>query len=102
MSCGVGHGYGSDPELLWPLHTLAAIAPIGALAREPPYAVGAALKRQQKKKKKYVIITYKPVIFLDPRFLYIFKSILIKFYFPLQGIYFLKKENSTSMENYCK
>ena len=33
-------------------HRLAAVAPIGPLAWEPPYAVSAALKRQKKKKKK--------------------------------------------------
>ena len=48
MSCGVGHGRGSDPVLLWP----AAAAPIRSLAWEPPYAMGAALKGQKKKKKR--------------------------------------------------
>ena len=52
VSCGVGRRLGSDLALLWPWHTLAAVAPIGPLAWEPPYAVGAALKRQKKKKKK--------------------------------------------------
>ena len=33
-------------------HTLAAVAPIGPLAWEPPYVVGAALKKKQKKTKK--------------------------------------------------
>ena len=37
MSCGVGHRRGSDP---------AAVAQIGPLAWEPPYATGMALKRQ--------------------------------------------------------
>ena len=41
MSCGRGHGQGSV-LWLWP----AAIAPIGPLAWEPPYAAGAALKKQ--------------------------------------------------------
>ena len=52
MSCGVGHRLSSDPELLWLWCRLAATAPIRALAWEPPYAMGAALKRQKKKKKK--------------------------------------------------
>ena len=50
MSCGVGDRHGSDPMLL---HRPAAITPIGPLAWEPPYAVGAALekaKRQQQQK----------------------------------------------------
>ena len=55
MSCGVGHRRGSDPELLWLWCKPAAIAPIGPLAWESPYAVDAALgnmKRQKKKKRK--------------------------------------------------
>ena len=35
---------------LW--HRLAATVPIGPLAREPPCATSAALKRQKTKKKK--------------------------------------------------
>ena len=50
MSCGVGGRCGSDLALLW--CRLAAVAPIGPLAWEPPYAVGAALKRQKRKRKK--------------------------------------------------
>ena len=52
VSCGVGHRCGS---LLWLWHRLAATTPIRPLAREPPYAAGAAqemAKRQKKKKKK--------------------------------------------------
>ena len=55
MSCGVGRRFGLDLELLWLWHRQTAVAPIGPLAWEPPYAVGAALekaKRQKKKKKK--------------------------------------------------
>ena len=55
MSCGVGHRRGSNPEVLWLWHRLAATAPIRPLAWEPPYASGAALKkakRQKGKKKK--------------------------------------------------
>jgi len=55
MSCGVGHRCCSDPALLWLWRRLMATAPIGPLAWESPYAVGAALekaKRQKKKKKK--------------------------------------------------
>ena len=55
MSCGVGCGCSSDPELLWLWCRLVATAPIGPLAWEPPYAVGAAqemAKRQKKEKIK--------------------------------------------------
>ena len=38
--------------MLWPWCRLAATAPIRPLTWEPPYAAGAALKRQIKKKKK--------------------------------------------------
>ena len=43
-SCGVSHGYGLDPALLWLGHRLAAVAPIRHLVWEIPYAAGAALK----------------------------------------------------------
>ena len=54
VSCGVGQKRGSDPVLLllylW--CSLAAIVPIGPLAWELLYAMGAALKSKRKKKKK--------------------------------------------------
>ena len=56
MSCGVGCRRGSDPVWLWPW--LADVAPIGPLAREPPYAVGAALKRQQQQKKVNLVVLH--------------------------------------------
>ena len=49
MSCGVGCRRSSDPELLWLWHRLVATAPIGPLAWEPPYSVGAPLKKTKKK-----------------------------------------------------
>ena len=49
MSCGIGHRQGSDLALLWLWRRPAAGAPISPLAWEPPYATGAALKRQKKK-----------------------------------------------------
>ena len=49
VSCGVVHRLGSDPTLLWLWHRPVAIALIRPLAREPPYAMGAALKIGQKK-----------------------------------------------------
>ena len=45
VSCGVGCRRASDPDLLWLWHRPAAIAPIGPLAWEPPYATGAALEK---------------------------------------------------------
>ena len=41
-----------DLALLWLWCRPAATAPIRSLAWEPPYAVGAALKRQKTEKKK--------------------------------------------------
>jgi len=52
VSCGVGRRHGSDPALLWLWHRPAAIAPIGPLAWEPPYAAGAALEKAKKKKRE--------------------------------------------------
>ena len=48
MSWGVGRRRGSDPALLWLWHRLAVPAPVGPLAWEPPYAMGAALKKRLK------------------------------------------------------
>ena len=50
MSCGVGRRCDSDPIWLW--SRLAAIAPIGPLAWEPPCAAGVALKSKKQKKEK--------------------------------------------------
>ena len=49
MSCGVGHRCGSYLALLCLWYRLAAAAPFGPLAWEPPYTMGVALKRQKKK-----------------------------------------------------
>ena len=38
--------------MLWLWHRLAATAPIRSLAREPPYAMGAALEKAKRQKKK--------------------------------------------------
>ena len=51
MSYGVGHRHGSDPALLWLWRGPAAVAPIGPLAWELLYAMGAALKNKNKKLK---------------------------------------------------
>ena len=52
MSCGVGHRQGSDPILLRLWYRPAATPLLQPLAWEPPYAAGAALKRQKKKRQE--------------------------------------------------
>ena len=52
VSCGVGRRCGLDPALLWLWRRLLATAPIGPLAWEPPYAVGAAQEIAERPKKK--------------------------------------------------
>ena len=52
MSCGVDHRRSSDLALLWLWHRLAATAPTGLLAWEPPYDAGAALKKKRQKNEK--------------------------------------------------
>ena len=47
MSCGVGRRCAWDPALLWLWGKPEATAQIGPLAWKPPYAAGAALKRQK-------------------------------------------------------
>ena len=49
MSCGVGCIRGLDLAWLWLWCRLAAVALIRPLGWEPPYAVGAALKRPKEK-----------------------------------------------------
>ena len=67
MSCGVVCRCGSDLELLWLWHRLAATAQIGPLGWKTPYATGTALektKRQKKKKKKKSFTTQMKLSFL--------------------------------------
>ena len=47
MSCSEGRRHGLDLVLLWLWYRPAATALIRPLAGEPPYAMGAALKRQK-------------------------------------------------------
>ena len=51
MRYGVRHRRGLDLALLWLWSRLAAVALIGLIAWEPPYAMGEAPKKQNKKKK---------------------------------------------------
>ena len=74
VSCGVGSRCGSDLMWLWLWCRLAAGAPIGPLAWEPPYATGVGLKRKKKKKQRHLskktsrfllcLISQKQVIYL--------------------------------------
>jgi len=48
MSSGVAHRHGLDLMLLWLWHRLAAAAPVRSLAKEIPYAMGAAIKKEKK------------------------------------------------------
>ena len=50
MSCGGGCRQGSDPVLLWLWCRPAAVALIGRLAWEPPFAMGVALKSKKERK----------------------------------------------------
>ena len=52
MSCGVGCRCGLDPALLWLWSRPVATALIGALAWEPPYAIGAAQEMAKKDNNK--------------------------------------------------
>ena len=58
----------SDPTLLWLWYRPVSRAPIWPLAWEPPFAAGAAIKRQKKKKKKkrinVVTIRYKDMAYM--------------------------------------
>ena len=55
MSCGVGGRRGLDLALLWLWCRLAAVARIGPLAWELPYAAGTAQKKDKKKKKSKAV-----------------------------------------------
>ena len=64
MTCGVSHRWGYDLVLLQLWHRLAAVAPTGPLAWEPPYAMGVALKKQTNKQKKQ-LSDYETIILLE-------------------------------------
>ena len=54
MNCGEGSRHSWDPELLWLwlCHRATAVAPIGPLAWEHPYAAGAALEKAKRQKEE--------------------------------------------------
>ena len=64
VSCGVGHRHSSGPVLLWPWCRLVAIAPIGPLSWELPYAVRAALNIQNKQNKTKTLYMYIVALFI--------------------------------------
>ena len=78
MSYGVGHRCGLDPVLLWLWCSPAATALIQPLAWEPPYVMGAALK----KGKKYIYIQSFPSIegLRDKTYVNMWLSDLRKYY----------------------
>ena len=49
MSYGIGRRHCLDHALLWLWYRPAAAVPVQPLASEPPYAIGAALKKQKQK-----------------------------------------------------
>ena len=57
MSCGIGYRCDLDPTLLWQWCRPAAVTLAGPLSWEPPYAVGAVLKKKRKEKEKYSFLT---------------------------------------------
>ena len=84
MSCGVSCRRGLDPAWLWLWCRLVATALIRPLAWEPPYALGAAVKRpNNNNNNEYKLdIDYKCMLYYFP----------IISYFPL----FLRDKLSTS------
>ena len=54
MRCGVSCRCGSDPKGLGLGLGPTALPPIGPIAWDPPYAVGAALKKQKGKRKNSI------------------------------------------------
>ena len=59
MSCGVGHGHGLDPALLWLWCRPAALAPIRPLTWELPHGTGVVLKRKKEKESESHLIDNK-------------------------------------------
>ena len=58
MSCGVGLRCSSDPAVLWLWCRPVVTAPVGPLAWDPPYAMGAAIKKKTKRPKKLFLSIY--------------------------------------------
>ena len=58
MRCGVSSRRGLNPTFMWLWCRLAAAAPIGPLAWEPPHAVRESLKRKKKLTLKLVFYDF--------------------------------------------
>jgi len=89
VSCGVGCRHGSDPALLWLWRRLAATAPIGPLAWEPPYAAEAALEKAKRQKKKKIVNAMSSVT-LKTNLNWVYLSIYLSIY--LSSIHLFLKE----------
>lgn len=59
-----------------------------------------AIFKNQTKTPAIHSVSQIPVIFFCPGVFYVFKSVLIKFNFPLQNIYFLWKQNKLAAAHY--
>ena len=71
MSSGVVRSYGTNLALLWLSRRPAATAPIQPLAWEPPYALGAVLKRPKNIGDfflKFLLSSFKPITFFNHSF----------------------------------
>ena len=70
VSCSEGRRRGSDPVWLWLWCRLVAVAPVGPLAWEPPYATGVVLKSKKinkfKKTRDESPEAYSWVLFICP------------------------------------
>ena len=92
VSCGVGCRRGSDPALLWLWRRPVATAPIQTLAWEPPYAVGAALKKQKKKQNKQKKNSQNKLI-IPPYFHYLYSKIIDILFYTYHFSFLLKSLN---------
>ena len=54
---------------------LAAVAPIGAIAWENPYAMGTGVALERKKKRVLVVTAFNPTMSLTPEHFLIFEKI---------------------------
>ena len=86
MSCDVGCRHSSDLALVWLWYRLAAMAPIGPLAWEPPYAARAAQEMAKRQKKKKNLLCFCTSCVPSPFLFHHLKDlldVLLFFYFYL-------------------
>ena len=65
MSWGIGRRRGLDLMWLWLWFRPAAVAPIGPLAWEPPYAMGVALKSKKEKRENIMSVIVYYIMYLS-------------------------------------